>query len=64
MYIRPVRVRRNGKQHAYWALVECYRTERGPRHRTVAYLGQLDEKVRLGVKHAAEGNAAGRQTAR
>ena len=53
MFIRPIHIRKNGKRHAYWALVECYRTERGPRERTVAYLGQLDEKGRLGVKQAA-----------
>ena len=34
----------------------------GPRQRTVAYLGQLDQKVRLGVKQAAEGNGPARQT--
>jgi transposase len=62
MFIRPIHVHKNGKRHAYWALVESYRTARGPRQRTVAYLGQLDEKVRLGVKHAAEGNGLARQT--
>ncbi len=34
--------------------MESYRTERGPRQRVVAYLGQLDEKGRLGIKQAAE----------
>jgi transposase len=56
MFIRPCHRTRNGKQHAYWALVESVRTDRGPRQRTVAYLGQLDEAGRLGVKRAAEGN--------
>ena len=56
MFIRPCYRKKNGKRHAYWALVESYRTERGPRQRTVAYLGQLDEAGRLGVKRAAEGN--------
>jgi len=54
MFIRPCYRTKNGKQHAYWALVESYRTERGPRQRTVAYLGQLDEKGRLGIKRAAD----------
>jgi transposase len=45
----------NGKRHAYWALVESYRTERGPRQRVVAYLGQIEETGRLGVREAAEG---------
>jgi len=55
MFIRPCFRTKNGKRRAYWALVESYRTERGPRQRTVAYLGQLDEAGRLGVKRAAAG---------
>ena len=56
MFIRPCHRTKNGKRHAYWALVESIRTDRGPRQRTVAYLGQLDENGRLGVKRAAQGN--------
>ncbi len=56
MFIRPCFRKKNGRRHAYWALVESYRTDRGPRQRTVAYLGQLDEAGRLGVKRAAKGN--------
>ncbi len=56
MFIRPCRRKKNGKQYAYWALVESVRTDRGPRQRTVAYLGQLDEAGRLGVKRAAASN--------
>jgi transposase len=56
MFIRPCYRKKNGKKHAYWALVESYRTDRGPRQRVVAYLGQLKESRRLGVKQAAEGN--------
>jgi transposase len=56
MFIRPCYRQKNGRRHAYWALVESYRTDRGPRQRTVAYLGQLDEAGRLGVKRAAKGN--------
>src|SRR4030042_160774 len=56
MFIRPCPRTKTGKQHAYGALVEAVRTDRGPRQRTVAYLGQLDEAGRLGVKRAAEGN--------
>ena len=36
-------------------MVESYRTERGPRQRVVAYLGQLKDTERRGVKRAAEG---------
>jgi len=56
MFIRPIHVNKNGKQHAYWALVESYRTKQGPRQRTVAYLGQLDHQGRLGIRHLAQGN--------
>jgi len=61
MYIRPCFRKKNGKRHAYWALVESYRTERGPRQRVVAYLGQMDERGRLGVKRSAEGESDFRQ---
>jgi transposase len=53
MFVRPCYRHKDGKRHAYWALVESYRTERGPRQRVVAYLGQLDEEGRLGVQEAA-----------
>ncbi len=55
MFIRPCYRKKNGKRHAYWALVESYRTDRGPRQRIVAYLGQLKQTVRLGVKQSAQG---------
>jgi transposase len=58
MFIRPIHVRKNGKRHAYWALVESYRTEQGPRQRTVAYLGQMDHQGRLGVQQLAEGRSS------
>jgi transposase len=41
--------------------MESYRTKRGPRQRVVAYLGQLDERGRLGVKAAAEDRRRSRQ---
>jgi len=56
MFIRPCYRHKNGKNHAYWALVESYRTERGPRQRIVSYLGLLKKNERLGVKRVAEGN--------
>ena len=61
MFLRPCYRNKNGKRHAYWALMESYRTERGPRQRVVAYLGQLDARGRLGVKAAAEGRRRSRQ---
>ena len=57
MFVRPCYRRKDGKRHAYWALVESYRTERGPRQRVVAYRGRLDEEGRLGVQQAARPNA-------
>ena len=43
------------RDHIYWELVESYRTERGPRQRVVAYLGDVGEGKRLGVQQAAKG---------
>lgn len=54
MYLRRCYRQKDGKRHAYWALVECYRTERGPRQRVVAWLGQMDENGRLGIHQRAE----------
>jgi transposase len=59
MYIRPGYRKKSGKRHAYWYLVESYRTASGPRQRTVAYLGDLDEAGRLGIKALAEGTQEG-----
>jgi transposase len=57
MYLRRCYRRKDGKRHAYWALVESYRTNRGPRQRVVAWLGVMDERGRLGVKRCAEKNS-------
>ena len=53
MYLRRCRRSKGGKDHVYWELVESYRTERVPRQRVVAYLGDVAETSRLGVKQAA-----------
>jgi transposase len=55
MFIRQCYRRKNGKRHAYWALVESYRTERGPRQRIVSYLGEMDAQGRLGIQQSAIG---------
>lgn len=55
MYIRKITRKKDGKVHAYWALVESQRTARGPRQRIVSYLGELDAGGRLGVQMAVEG---------
>jgi len=49
MYVRRCYRQKNGKRHAYWALVESYRTARGPRQRVVAYLGELTELEQIAL---------------
>lgn len=56
MFLKKISIDKDGKRHDYWALVESVRTERGPRHRVVSYLGDMDEAGRLGVEQAAEGH--------
>ena len=41
MFLKRLTRHKNGKRHGYWALVESIRTAKGPRHRVVAYLGEL-----------------------
>src|SRR5262245_8498584 len=62
MFIRQCFRTAGGTRRAYWALVEAYRTERGPRQRVVAWLGSLDEEGRLGVRQAAEGDERAAQS--
>jgi len=56
MYLRRCGQTKARKDGVYWELVESYRTERGPRQRVVAYLGDVAEAERLGVRQAATGN--------
>src|SRR5947209_2043520 len=58
MYLRPCYRLKDGKRHAYWALVESYRTARGPRQRVVSWLGAMDDQGRLAVKSCAQREAA------
>jgi hypothetical protein len=59
VFIRQYFQNENGVRRAYWALVESYRTDAGPRQRIVSWLGRLDEAGRLGVEQAArDANAA------
>ena len=41
MFLREYHRTKDGKRHTYFALVESQRTERGPRQRIVAQLGEL-----------------------
>ena len=43
MFLRKYHRTKDGKRHTYFALVESVRTERGPRQRIVAQLGELSE---------------------
>src|SRR5256712_263239 len=58
MYLRRCYRYKDGKRHGYWALVESYRSSRGPRQRVVAYLGEMDAAGRLGIHQQAAGAAA------
>ena len=42
MFLRSHQRRKDGKEHAYWSLVETTRTADGPRQRTLCYLGELN----------------------
>ena len=44
MFLRKVRPRGRGSKPVYWELVESYRSARGSRQRTIAYLGKLSGK--------------------
>lgn len=48
MFLRRFQKRKNGKTHVYWALVETFRTAKGPRQRIVSYLGELKESEQSG----------------
>jgi len=54
MYLRRCYRNKDGKRHAYWALVENHRTARGPRQRVIAWLGELDEHGRLAIRQKDE----------
>lgn len=53
MYLRKTKIFKDGKEHIYWSLVESIRTANGPRQRTVACLGELNEKQRKSWKQVA-----------
>ena len=54
MYLKRCGSGKSKKERVYWELVESYRTERGPRQRVVAYLGDISQAERTGIKQAAE----------
>jgi len=42
MFVRSNHRHKDGKEHIYWSLVETVRTARGPRQKTLCYLGELN----------------------
>jgi hypothetical protein len=48
MFLKRCQRRKNGKSHAYWGLVESYRTARGSRHRVISYLSELGPSEKSG----------------
>ena len=46
MFLRPNYRAKDGKEHAYWSLVETVRTPAGPRQRKLCYLGELNSSTR------------------
>ena len=42
MFLKAHSRSKDGKEHRYYSLVESVRTSRGPQHRTLAYLGELN----------------------
>lgn len=58
MFLKRITIRKDGKLHTYWALIESIRTARGPRQRIVTYLGELGDSERAGwaeVRRLLEG---------
>ena len=53
MYLKRCGQKKSNREGVYWELVESYRTERGPRQRVMAYLGDIAQAPCLGVKQVA-----------
>jgi transposase len=54
MFLKRCGPGQSKQEHVYWELIESYRTERGPRQRVVAYLGDINQAEGAGIKQAAE----------
>jgi transposase len=46
--------RKDGKAHRYYSLVESVRTARGPQHRTLAYIGELNASTEAAWRRSIE----------
>lgn len=50
-FLKKTRMKKNGESYEYWRIVESVRTESGPRHRTIAWLGKapaIDKEEKVG----------------
>jgi transposase len=54
MHLKRCGPSKNKNKHVYWELVESYRSERGPRQRVVAYLGNISRSEGESIKLATE----------
>ena len=54
MFIRRHKIRKCGKVHTYWTLVESYRTDKGVRQRIVGYIGDITKKQAKTLELSAE----------
>ena len=54
MFLKDHRRRKNGKEHHYYSLCETIRTEQGPRHRRVCYLGELNTNAQSSWRKSVE----------
>ena len=54
MFLRSNYRHKDGKDHAYWSLVETVRTPDGPRQRTLCYLGELNHSAQARWLRAVE----------
>lgn len=50
VFVKEHARRKDGKRHRYFSLVESIRTARGPQHRTLAYLGELNAAAEATVR--------------
>ncbi|MBD3319652.1 MAG: IS1634 family transposase [Chitinivibrionales bacterium] len=54
MYLRRINKKKSGKNHFYWALVESYRTDKGPRQRIVGYVGDVSKAKARKLQQTAD----------
>ena len=55
MFLRKLRIHKDGKEHGYWSLVETMRTADGPRQRTLCYLGEVNSSRHAHWQKTVEG---------